>query len=83
MPLPGEPKGTVEIDLDSVDLKERQVLKEEARGLHWAHRMGTRGANSNLEEIKDAGGHRTQARKEKEIFVSKKSRLAMQPSVPK
>ena len=83
MPLPGEPKGTVEIDSDSVDLKERQGLKEEGRSLHWAHRMGARGANSNLEEIKDAGGHRTQARKEKEIFVSKKSRLAMQPSVPK
>ncbi len=59
MPLPGEPKGTVEIDSDSVDLKERQVLKEEGRGLHWARRMGTRGANSNLEEIKDAGGHTT------------------------
>ena len=83
MPLPGEPKGTVQIDLNSGDLRERQVLQEEARGLHWANRMGTRGANSNLEEIKDAGGHRTQARKEKEIFVSKKSRLAMQPSVPK
>ncbi len=58
MPLPGEPKGTVEIDLDSVDLKGRQVLKEEASGLHWANRMGTRGTNSNLEEIKDAGGHK-------------------------
>ena len=83
MPLPGEPKGNVEIDSDSVDLKERQVLKEKARGLHWAHRMRTRGANSNLEEIKEAGGHRTRARKEKEIFVSKKSRPAMKPPVPK
>ena len=77
MPLPGEPKGTVELDSDSVDLKERQVLKEEARSLHCAHRMGTLGANSNLEEIKDAGGHRTQARKKKEIFASKKSQPAM------
>ena len=77
MPLPGEPKGTVQIDLNSGDLRERQVLQEEARGLHWANRMGTRGANSNLEEIKYAGGYRTQARKKKEIFASKKSQPAM------
>ena len=29
MPLPGEPQRTIQIDLDSIDLRERQVLKEE------------------------------------------------------
>ena len=35
------------------------------------------GQCSFLEEIKDAGVYRTQARKRKEIFASKKSRPAM------
>ena len=58
MALSGQSKGTVEIYLDSVDLVEGQVLKKEACRLHQTYCVRAGGTDSNLEEIKDAGGHR-------------------------